>query len=319
VPSPPATTATVPPAPDPSRPALPVEPPPAEEPPDPLLVKIERELLKPEGQESFKDWSKREVDLYRQMRRDRKLRQRAEEERDVALLAQLKLKQAAEAPPVKDPLEALKQRDKADFLTVGEVVALLEKAPPSPAPVASAPVVADPVQRRFLTLCDQEARTLHPTDYDTVMTLMPDVIGKNPTYLRRLQDALVAGENPALTAYTLILSDPEFATLRPLAQARVAALRPVAPPVVPATEPPPSVPPTPASAAATRAQAQLEINAGKPQTTGSVGSGEDTPSEEMTLEELVAMPDAEFARLPRALRAKVLKQHGGGAVSLSTA
>jgi len=279
-----------------------------------VFVRLERELQKPDGQADLAGFNTREKAYFHQMQRDRKAKQDAIRERDEALFREAQRVKAetdaTTAPP--SPLDELAKRDPTDFLTVGEVTKLL-KAPPTPSvPAVAPPGGLDPVQTRFLTLCDAEARSLHPEDYDAVMELVPDLISKSPEHLKSLADAYRRGENVADVTYTLIRRDPAFETLWPVAQTRSAAKRSPMPPTAPVKEPPPVAPPPAPSAAASSAQLALDTNANKPKTTGHAPSGSDTPPDQLTLDQIAAMSQREFGQLPKRTRDAFLKRYGGG-------
>ena len=70
-----------------------------------FFEKLEREMEKPEGKENLTDFTPREKAYFHRMRRDRKLRQQAESERDQVIFRETKAKQEKAAEPVKDPLD----------------------------------------------------------------------------------------------------------------------------------------------------------------------------------------------------------------------
>lgn len=79
-------------------------------------------MAKPEGNEDLSAFSQREKAYFFQMRRDRKNRQKAQEERDEALFREMKLKAEIESRKAEtkevDPLEG---RDDDDLITVKEL------------------------------------------------------------------------------------------------------------------------------------------------------------------------------------------------------
>jgi len=275
------------------------------------FVKLERELNKPEGQEDLTDFSGREKAYFHQMRKDRRNRQRAEEERDAVLFREAQKKREETKKELEiDPLEALKKKDPTDFLTVSEVTEILEKMqkPKEAAPAVEAPAV-DPVQMRYLQYSDKEARDAHE-DYDVVMELVPDIISENESHLVEVAKAMKSGENPAEKMYQLIKNDKEFANLFPVGQIRAEA-RKKAPTAVKVEQTAEKSPDEVAKEAKARqAQEALEKNEGKPKTTGHAGGGEDKPAGELTLEEIGAMSDREFSKLPKGVRARYLKLYG---------
>ena len=290
----------------------------AAEPSDPFL-KIETELSKEPGKEDLTTFSEREKAYFHQMRRDRKNRQEAEGERDGALFKLSKLeKQLAAQPKVEapivpaadDPIELLKKKDPTDFLTVAEVTKIVEKlSAPKPEPKKEEPKPApkgqDPVQMRYLKMCDDEARSAHPEDYDAVMELTSEILNTNQKHLQAVAQSIEQGENPAIKSYELIKSDPEFAKLFPVAKTKVEARKKAA------EKPEPKKEKTPEAVAkeeeAKKAEAALEKNKDKTKTTGHVGTGDDKPTDELSLEEVSKMSDKEFAKLPKKQRQKFLE------------
>lgn len=331
------------PGPGPAKPADPTKPgegaakPPAPAEPDDAFTKIERELAKPEGQENLEGFSTRETAYFHQMRRDRKARQKAEAERDVALRNQLKLKKQLEGGPAPKPaasedprLAALKKRDPTDFLTVKDVIALLDQ-PPAPAPAkaeedppdSGPPAAQNPMTTQYLMMCEREARAAHPEDFDAVMELADELVNVDAAHLRTVAEETRNGKNPAEVVYGIIKAHQDFAKLFPAAQIRAkarqdakakpAAAAPAAAPAAPAK---PAAPPAKSpedqekERQALAAQQALEQNAGKTRTTGHAGSTEGKPATELTAEEIAAMSDREFAKLPRHVREAYLRKYG---------
>lgn len=287
------------------------------EPEEPFL-KLERELAKPEGKEDLSKFTPREKAYYHQMRRDRKARQEAEAARDVSARKILKLENPPPPPP--DPLEGLGDDE---VLSVKEIKERLAKVPkPAPAePAQTQPSPAVSQAKHYLVMCEKEARAAHPDDFDAVMELS-DLIDGDHAMLKDLSERTAKGENPAEVMYQSIKKHKEFDALLPAAQTRVQA-RAATPP--PATQPaaaaaPPAGPPQPAEPTtpedkakqlrAQQAQEALESNGTRPLTTAHASVKEGKPAEELSLEEITTMSDLEFAKLPRHVRQKYLKQHG---------
>lgn len=276
---------------------------------DDTFVKLERELDKPEGSEDVTSFSPKEKAYFYQMRRDRKLRQQAEADRDAAAFREMKLKKQLEKPQVEEE-DPLKDKDPSDFLTVGEVKKLLAKKETQKVEETSKPepVVADPIQRRYLKSCDEEARGLYK-DYDEVMELVPELINTNSKYLSQVAESMKAGENPAEKMYTLIKSDKEFEKLYPVAQTRVAARKTKTPTQTP-TEKPKSEEVKQPSEEAKIAQEIVESNLNKTKTTGHVGGANDKPNDEYSQDDIVSMSDREFSKLPKKTREYYLRKYG---------
>lgn len=303
---------------------------PADEDPSINTDKIERELAKPEGQENLEGLTKREKGYFWQMRRDRKARQQAEAERDAALfnLAKAKKDKPKEEDEEKeeDPLADLKKKNPEDYLTTAEVIALLEKTnkqqkkkkEKEDAAAPAAKPEQDKLTQKFLKLCDDEARRTHPQDYDAVVELTDEIITSNPNHLVKIQQAIVRGDNPALVAYDIIKSDPEFSKLITVAQARVKARQPN-----PAEKPAANADKETAKTAeqlqkekeAEKAQDALERNGQKTKTTahaGGDGSGADESGliDGYAVNDIIKMSALKFSKLPKETRKKFLELYG---------
>lgn len=315
-PEPPPAEPETPPAPPPhadddkDKPTDPPAPPPATLPPtttEEAFQRLETELAKPSGTEDLSKFSKIERTYYHRMRRDREMRQKAEADRDVAIRENLKLKNPPPPPP--DPF-AGKAAD--DLLTVEEARGLLAKVPP---PAPAEPPAPEARARHYLVMCEREARSAHPDDFDAVMELT-ELVDNDPVHLKELQTATNRGENPAEVMYQAIKKHKDFEELLPAAQTRVKARKSAAaPPASPAAPAAPAAPTPPSDTAqpkteAQKVQAALEQNGARPKTTAHASAREGKPTTEHTLEDIAAMSDMEFARLPRHVRQNYLKQHG---------
>ncbi|MCB1711504.1 MAG: hypothetical protein KDH96_03205 [Candidatus Riesia sp.] len=281
--------------------------------------KLEREMAKPEGNEDLSAFSQREKAYFFQMRRDRKNRQKAQEERDEALFREMKLKAEIESRKAEtkevDPLEG---RDDDDLITVKELREFRAKREEKK--VVDEPVpqqgfdMTDPRTKAYMELCDSKCREAHE-DYDVVMELINDVVSGNADYLVKISEAVQNGTNPAEVAYNLIKADPNFEVLLPVAQTRYsvkAANRPpekaVAIPPEKAVEPDKSQVDPEKVKKAQEAQKALEQK--KVKTSAHVGSGDDAGAQgEITEEELFRMSDRDFAKLPKAKRDYYLKKY----------
>lgn len=280
---------------------------------DDTFTRLERELSKEDGKEDLTTFSRSEKAYFHQMRRDRKARQIAEGERDTALFQLTKIKNPPAPPP--DPFAGMAEDE---VLSVKEAKERLTKMPPVVAPQPVAPAV-NAQAKRYLTLCENEARAAHPDDFDIVMELSADLLENDPEALRTMSLATEKGENPAEVMYNMIKKHKEFENLFPAAEVRVKARKsnavaPTASPAVTVTtaNAAPATPQDKAQApqSATDAEAALLANAARPKTTAHISGKEGKPVEEMTLEDIAGMSDLEFARLPRHVRQRYLKQHG---------
>lgn len=296
---------------------------------DDVFLKLETELNKPEGKEDLSKFSPREKAYFYQMRRDRKSRQKAEQDRDQALFKLSKVQKEPEktAEKVEDPLAILKDKDPNDFLTVEEVRNLFTKMqPPKPATETKEPAEqsneqSKGLQYRYLQMCEKEARAEHPDDFDAVMELTSELLENNQPALTLLSERVRDGENPAIVMYELIKDHKDFETLYPAAETRIKARAAAkAKPQEKSTEDKPKEKvseqksPDPAQAKkeadANRAQEALEKNSARPKTTAHAPSREGKPVGEMTMEQIASMSDLEFAKLPKKVRETYLEKFG---------
>jgi len=281
------------------------------------IERLETELAKPEGKESFEGLTKREVAYFWSMRRDRRARQKAEEDRDAARFTAAKLKKEKEELPKKeepeeDPLKDLKAKDQEDFMTVAEAVKVLEKALKKPAPVKEEAPKArtlDPVHQKYLQFCENECKANHSEDYDVVMELAPEIINSNDRYVAEVGESIQKGENPAEKVYQLIKQDAEFDKLFPAAEVKVKARKP-------AEKKPEKTPEElEKEKKAQAAEAALEKNKDKTKTTGHAG-GESGAAEDSgkvdgySVDDITNMSDLQFAKLPKKTREKFLQLYG---------
>lgn len=275
------------------------------------MAKLEEQLSKPDGQEDLKDLSKREIAYFWQMRRDRRERQKAEEEADSARfeLSKIKAAKAKEEPAAKiDPLAELKKKDPTDFMTVKDVMGLVEtlQKPGVKEEAAPARQQIPQIIIKHLQYCEQEARAAHPEDFDAVIELTGEILGNNSDYLLKVRKALQDGDNPAEVSYQLIKNDPDFAKLLPAAEIRAKAK--AKKPESKKEEKGPEE--LKAEEEAKANEKLLEENKDKAKTTGHVAGGESKSGDQYTLEEIAKMTDKQFRKLPKALRQKYLEQYG---------
>ena len=280
-----------------------------------FFVKLERELSKPEGKETLEHFTDREKAYFHQMRRDRKRAQKAEGELDVERRNRFKLEQQIKEPAVvkePDPVDELKKKDPTDYLTVAEVLSLVDKInkpKEEPKKETKQESTIDNRQVHYLKLCEKEARETHPEDFDAVMELTEDIINNNPKHLIEVAKAMQAGENPAIKAYELIKGDTEFAQLYQVAKTKIEARDKAKTPETPnkAQEEKSKQPDQKKVDEMKKAEEALKNNANKTKTTANVESANDK-GEELDFEEIAAMSDLEFSRLPKKKRALFLKR-----------
>ena len=274
-----------------------------EPPKEELFDKLERELAKSEGKENLGEFSDREKAYFWQMRRDRRARQKAEEERDILRFEKVKRSQIQVEPPKEEAEpDILKGRDEEDFITVKDLKALADKINKKETPKGEPqPVQIDPIRANWIKRCDENARDKFE-DYDEVLSIAPEIIGNSPAYLMRLEDAVKNGDNPAVTAYHLIKGDPDFeSTLE-----KKVGKKELPPKEEKEEEPNPEQ--VKKVEVAKRAQEKMEINSHKPKTSGHAGGSE--ISAELSLEQAMKMSDKEFRNLPKNKRESLLKAYG---------
>ena len=282
------------------------------------IERLETELSKPEGQENLEGLTKREAAYFWSMRRDRRARQKAEEERDAALFREIQRKnqdaaagKKADEAAEEDPLKDLRDKDQDDFMTVADAITILDKALKKPAPAADAGAgkAVNPVQMKYLEFCDKEARSTHQEDYDAVMELASELVNSNPEYVKEVGQAIAKGENPAEKTYQLIKQDPAFSKLFPAAEIRFKARK--------ASQKQADKTPEELrkEQEAKAAEEALEKNKNKTKTTGHAG-GESGAADESskvdgyTVVDIMKMSDLAFAKLPKKTRDKFLQLYG---------
>lgn len=284
-----------------------------------LLQKEEKDVT----EQDLEKYTKREKAYYYQMRRDRKARQDAEAARDAALFNLAKLKKDGKLPEEgkpedgkdgKPPVEEedpLKDREPTDFITIADLRALREKAIKNRRSGGGS-ILQAPVVQSFLKICDEKAAAEH-ADYEEVLELTEEIIKTNPDYQKQVVDALIKGENPALKTYELIKADPEFAKLYPAAQVRVKA-RKAKNPDKKNEEAPAAKTKTPEELKkekeAQAAEDKLKENENKPKTSGHAEGKDKIEGTDLTIEQIAAMSDREFSKLPKKVRERYLQLYG---------
>lgn len=155
-------------------------------------------------------------------------------------------------------------------------------------------------RNRLVKIWDREARREHKDDYDKVMSLADKVIGVNSDHQAKLSQAYEEGENVALVMYDLIKLDPAFAKL---AKEAGIALE---------EEKPHEEKKVSSNPQTIEAAKKLAENAAKTPTTGSsaAGGGSTLTPDEITLDYVASLSDAEFAKLPKDKRNAILAKFG---------
>lgn len=273
------------------------------------MLKLEEMLAKPEGKEDFTGWTKREQAYYWRMRREQKRASQAEADRDAARFELIKAKKdkPAEEPKAEEE-DPLKGKEEGDFLTVAEARKILAKIQKKEEPKGGGSFMELPFVQSFIKICDEKAAAEKP-DYEEVMELTEEIINTNPVYQKAVAESLIKGENPALKMYELIQADPEYAKLLPAAQTRVQARKAKKsdkkeePKAKTAEE-------LKKEADAAEAEKKLKENADKPKTSGHAEGKDKIEGSDYTLEQITAMSDREFSKLPKKVREKYLELYG---------
>jgi len=257
--------------------------------------KIERELDKPDGQEDLSGYNEREKGLFYEMKKSRKRAQKAEEDRDALMFERIKeakLKQDDKPDkPAEEEDEDLfgKEADPEDFPTVGKLREITKK-------MNEREDQARRARDRQLTVrvSEMNARQLvelrrengkDAPDYDEVMELANIIVQGNAEYEKKIYDAYVRGKNAAILTYDIIRSDPRFTSLfKPSAEA----------------------PKTDKAEEGKKTLDKINANANKPKTSGSGGTGGGEGGEEYTVDQLLRMTTAQFRKVPKSVRDKLL-------------
>lgn len=280
-----------------------------------FFERLETQLAKPEGKEDLNEFTPREKAYFYQMRRDRKLRQDAEEKLAKVQFEEAKKKQEEKkVEPAPKKTAIFDGRDPGDFVTVEEVQKAFEKAEeekPKEDRTEKEDKAFQNMFQRFLRLSEKEAKLERP-DFDAVMELSEDLISRVPENLNKVGEAMREGENPAIVMYDLIKSHKDFETLYPAAEVRAKARaangnNTGAPSSVPAQTPEELA----KAEKAKQAEKALEENTKKTKTTAHVSSVESkTEAGELSMEEISRMSPLQFAKLPKSVRNKYLEKYG---------
>lgn len=276
---------------------------------DEFFARLERELEKPAGEEDLSTFTKREKAYFWQMRRDRAARQKAEHTADTLRLEKLRQEaekqkpQEEEEPDIK---KVLAGKDKDDFVSVAELEQIITQQKPKAKPTEKTETNAGLVwQQEYLRRCDEIAAERYKDDYVEVMECADDIVAKNPDYLKRVNEALLNRENPAVVMYNLIKSDGEFETAHKKAVARLKSRN-----YIPASEKKEEAEKKETQQKAERVEKKIEENINKPKTSGHFSGGEGNEADVMTLDKLAKMPDNEFFAMPKKKRDALLKKFG---------
>jgi hypothetical protein len=285
-------------------------------------VKLNRELEKPDANVDVKDFTPKEKGYFWEMRRERKARQKAEEELSMLKFNKIKddtAKKLAEDKKVED-VDPFADRDENEPITIADAKKMMadrKKPQVTPeTPQLFGVDIGSPAMQSYFKMCDKEARDEYGSDYDEVMECASDILIKNPTYQRQVGEGIMKGENTAKTIYNLMKGDPEFTKTLPIARARLRA-RGVKTSEDTASADTKGNEQPPAPKKALDAQKKLEESKDKPKTSAHAGGEEADNSKSytdgkksFTTDELLALSDFQFARVPKKIREQFMSDMG---------
>ncbi len=284
---------------------------------DDHMARLQAELAKPDGQENLKGWTTAETAYFWEMKRERKRAQEAQAEADVLKREKLQRQQAdkkaKDEAAAKEVTDVLKDKDPEDTVKVKDIQKILEGQKKTAKDTDAAPArphIPKALIESKLRSDDKIAREEIGEDYDVTVECADEIISNNPAYLEQMQNALLKGENTARLAYTLIKSDPEYAKVLPIAQARLTAAGLGKKTSEGKKTPGEKEPDTEALAA----QQALEDNGKKSKTSAHTTSEEATPAKTYgghTADQLMNMSDREFSRVEKKYRDAFLKDMSG--------
>ncbi len=159
------------------------------------LPRINQELAKPDGQEDLSDLTPRSKALFWELKRERKIRQDAEAERDILKREKATRERDDKQKALKDKKDAvLKGKSPDDPVTVKDLQAIEEAGAPDPLDTDSTKqkVLFDPnspLVAKNLKRDDIEARAELGADYDETVECTAEIISNNPAYLQKLSQA----------------------------------------------------------------------------------------------------------------------------------
>lgn len=222
--------------------------------------------------------------VYREIRHQRERARKAEQEVDRLRFHEVQRKAQEESK--KDPEEVLTRKQVSE-----EFQKKLEE---------KATAIESANRTRLVKIWDREARREHKDDYDKVLSLADKIIGVNSDHQSKISQAYEEGDNVALVMYDLIKLDPAFPKLAKEAGINLEEEKPH-------EEKKPSSNPQTIEAAK-----KLAENAAKTPTTGSSasGGGSTLTPDEITLDYVASLSDADFAKLSKEKRNLILAKFG---------
>jgi len=235
--------------------------------------RVEDELAKPDGSEDLTGFTREQKGLFYAMKKERHNRQRLEEENDKLKFKLFKRQDEDKKKEDEDDPDAL--------VTKQELKKIRQEA------IDNANAQARNV---FLGMWAREGRKECGENFDKVLNLGERLIDGNDFYKAEILKATQNGGNPAIKAYELITTDPNFdklyADTYPSEQKREEVKEEVVD---------------------TKSKnKKLKENLKKPVTTGAKGGGgNDAPKGELTAEDYAKMSDKDFMKLPPKERKKI--------------
>lgn len=270
-------------------------------------AKVERTLDLPDYKINLDGYSDREKGLFWELRKERKARQKAEEERDAERFDKIK-KQKLEELKAKEKAEEEEEKpseDDEEFITKGEAKkrekARKEAEALDRAAQARAVIIRTSDIAAHSIIESRRAKGEDLPDYDKVMELGPVIIEGNEEYGKAIQAVWNKGGNAALTCYDLIRKDPRFKSLyNPEAPAKAAEK--------PKEEKPKETP----AEKGKETLKKIDENSKKVKTSGAHGGGGEAQGDygEYSFDQLLNMSTSEFRKVPKKIREKFLKDVG---------
>lgn len=252
---------------------------------------IEEDAEKDLDQVDISKYSPNERAIFNEMKQERRKRQAAQREADTLRFQKLqdekKKALEAEKQPVADPFEGMEEDD---LLTVGQIKKVL--APKQTQPAAK-PDVTPEVNKILAENWVLKGKAVYP-DLPEVMAHAQDILGDDRDAEEEVKAVIKKGGNPAIAVYNLIKASPKWADVEKKLN--------------PAKAPEKEEKKVVEDARINKDRAErIENNKKKTVTTGGSGGAASRPSE-YSIQELLAMPDSEFAKLPSSQRKRILEQ-----------
>lgn len=250
---------------------------------------IEAEAEKPLDEADLGNYTPRERALFFELRKERRQRQEAQREADTFRFQ--KAKEEAKPEPISDPFDGMEEDD---LLTVGQIKKVLDTVKPKEKPEPGKGVSqGDITQKLVMDNWILRGSIKHP-DLPEVLKYADELLKGDIAAIDEVSDVIKKGGNAAVATYNLIKAHPKWLEIE-------------------AKQKGGTVEPEPAkddNARINKDRAQrIEDNKKKTVTTG--GSGGGAPkSQEYSYQELLSMPDEDFAALPKAKRDKILEALG---------